>query len=1440
MKKRYHILLRILAILLLLILTAVVAVQIPSVQTKLAQAAIGILEDKIDGNISFDKIKIQPDGLLLTNVAITDKHPYTENIYGRPWDRVDTLAAIGTLRATFTLKNLLAGGSLHLSTVQVDDGMLAMTTEPTADGEMTNNLSRIFRLQPSDKKPGPEEIFSIKKVEVNRFRYILRSFGPQNVIYHGGICWEDMDITTSIKGHELKFADGKMSGTADWCTIKEKRGCVIDTVSGSAVVGRGKAIIDDVRLIQKKDGTNLDLEQLSMTFKDASAFSDFVNSVSMGGTFRPSRLAMKTIYNFSGVFDTSEMLLDITSGQMVGPVSDMLIENFRFKDLNSNVDGVVERCRISGLPDVHKMLLDFNTSKVEFTSAGLSSFVNNLSTSTKKLDLSKIAPGQVVCFSGNGHGTLDDLHVAGDVTSGIGNLVADISLTDILSIKPIGIGGSFEARSLQLGTITGRKDLGSADLDARAQVVLTNGFPVIQLDTLNIHNVGFKGYNYTNIGASGFYDKSGIKASVSARDPNLNLSLRGNNAGKGYQLDGDIRTADLEALGFGKIAGFTSVTGKIHADIPQLSKDAIDGEVIIKDLTLNGEHGKRTIDGLYLSAFKDPDKVKAILDADFMRGDVTGTSLENMEAKLDLHDRNGLIEYFVPGLYVASGTTVNIVRNTGLMNVFLDSPLLGFQNNFLRGVDIDLIHRQGEADIKIRSEKASVGNTDIQNPIIKIGGSYTYQDGNFSLVDADRDSSFIQFSKQHWDIGNFRFAAGKEGVSTEGFRLISGEQSIDIDGGFSSKHKDTLNVTLSKLGFGVLDDVLGQELGLKGALDGNAQIRSGLPGGVALDGALKIDKLRVRDFDAGSFDARAGLDRGKLSFLLDNTSGTLKYISAEGSMDTKAGILDAGVAFDGFNLGVAQPMLRSIFSEMGGTLSGKVLAKGKLANLDVSTDSLRLENAMVRVGLTNVPYTVNGPIGITNQGADFSRLTITDPSGGRGTLSGSFNFNGFKNPALDARMAFRNLQLVNSTEDSMQGFYGTAYASGTVGLRGPVNALVINVDATTSREGDLYIPLGNGATASASKILTFKEREDDIDRIVALRKKSGGQKQSGDIQIHAKVNATPNLGAVVEIDPESGHKISIKGEGNVTLDIRPAKDIFNLGGDYNITDGKYHFAVLQNMAAKDFTIQPGSSIKFNGKPLDSQFDITALYRLKTSLSPLGAETRRNVECGLTMKGKIADPKLAFTIDVPDLDPSTKSTVDGALNTDDKVQKQFLALLLTGNFVPGEESGVFFNTDKMLFSNLSNIMTGQLNNLLSYLNIPLDMGVNYQKNTVGNDIYDVAVSTQLFNNRVLVNGSVGNRQFTSSTGSDFAGDIDIEVKINKSGDFRVKAFSHSQDDYTNFLDNTQRSGFGMSIQREFDKFKDFWKSLFGKKEDRNAQRQRMGRRRTKMKTITVDE
>ena len=327
--------------------------------------------------------------------------------------------------------------------------------------------------------------------------------------------------------------------------------------------------------------------------------------------------------------------------------------------------------------------------------------------------------------------------------------------------------------------------------------------------------------------------------------------------------------------------------------------------------------------------------------------------------------------------------------------------------------------------------------------------------------------------------------------------------------------------------------------------------------------------------------------------------------------------------------------------------------------------------------------------------------------------------------------------------------------------------------------------------------------------------------------LKARANVTSDTELFIEINKQLGDILRCRGNGAVDINIDPSKSLLDLKGDYTIDEGSYKF-VLLGITAKDFTLDNGGTINFNGDIKSTTLNIGATYQTKASVSTLIADTsavgnRRNVECGIKMSGSLSDPNIGFTVDVKDLDPITKGRVESALSTDDKIQKQFMALILSGSFIPDEQSGIF-NNSTILYSNAGEMLSNQVNNVFRQLDIPLDLGFNYQPASDGKaqDMFDVALSYQAFNNRVVINGNVGNNQVSQAWGGDF----EAEVKLDKRGKMRLKAFTRSPDDYSNYLDNTQRHGIGFTYQDEFDNFRELLRNIFWSKKRKEAYERQM--------------
>ena len=59
--------------------------------------------------------------------------------------------------------------------------------------------------------------------------------------------------------------------------------------------------------------------------------------------------------------------------------------------------------------------------------------------------------------------------------------------------------------------------------------------------------------------------------------------------------------------------------------------------------------------------------------------------------------------------------------------------------------------------------------------------------------------------------------------------------------------------------------------------------------------------------------------------------------------------------------------------------------------------------------------------------------------------------------------------------------------------------------------------------------------------------------------------------------------------------------------------------------------------------------------------------------------------------------------------------------------------------------------------------------------------DLALSSQLFDNRLIINGNLGYRDRSVSQ-TTFIGDFDLEYLLTKDGKLRLKAYNHFNDAY----------------------------------------------------------
>lgn len=981
------------------------------------------------------------------------------------------------------------------------------------------------------------------------------------------------------------------------------------------------------------------------------------------------------------------------------------------------------------------------------------------------------------------------------------------------------------------------------------------------------------------------------------------VDLRSTNGRNRIKIDGKLDEIDLYALKIDERSTVSKVSLDIKSELVQTGS-SIDGELLLSGIKVQNSATPKNLGDIILRAYTDEGEQNFKMESSFAdiflngNGDLRSfiNEVQEISTRRDLsalytdstqfsgnhrysidillHDSRDLMSYAAPGVYIDQNTSLTLsIEKNGELFGNLYSPRLAYGNSYIREVDLQFDNLAGSLNAYATSSELKSGNFLVTAPDISAfaddnsislsakfdsfagaGGSgriyidgqiYRDQDG-ILVIKANPHDSYLATLDGVWNFSDSDFVFHGNDFYINHFKLSNGDQLIDLNGGISKDRADTMAIKIEQFDLAIVDEFLLKKLAIEGRADGQVFLTSnnGQAMGMLMD--VKMDSLSIDNVNAGKLQIASILeDEGEdINIFIRNEIEGRDALYASGTYYLDDGRTDISAEIKQLPIGLAGPFIKNVFSESGGSLSGQIHFQGMEGNYSASSKDLRIEDAKLRIAYTGVDYTLNGPVHLDESGLHLDGLDIRDNSGGSATLNGDLLYSSQK-PTLDGSLSLLNIKLLDAVDNTGAGIYGMLRASGSAEIHGPLNALAANADLSTTGDGNIHIAANSASTSTTSNLLTFTESEDSRDPYEEMVSGYNRQRMgNNDVDINARVRIRPGVTAYVEIDKSAGNIASFSGSGTIDLHIRPSRALFTVNGDYNVSEGNYQF-VLPGIMTKDFKVQNGSSIKFAGDLMDTELDINVLHSLQTSLTTIipsnstGVGTRRLVECGIAITDRLRDPRMEFSINIPDLDPTTKSQVETALNTEDKIQKQFIALLLMGSFIPDEGSGVFNGSD-VLLSNVSELMSNQINSIFQKLEIPLDMGIGYQGLTDGTNMFDVAISTQLFNNRVIVGGSVKNRRLNNSVSTaEVVGDLDIQVKLDKQGQFRLNLFSHSADEYSSFLDLSQRNGVGVSYQQEYNKFGEFLRNIF-KSRKQKALEAAQPPAETEMVIIKIDE
>jgi hypothetical protein len=685
-----------------------------------------------------------------------------------------------------------------------------------------------------------------------------------------------------------------------------------------------------------------------------------------------------------------------------------------------------------------------------------------------------------------------------------------------------------------------------------------------------------------------------------------------------------------------------------------------------------------------------------------------------------------------------------------------------------------------------------------------------------------------------WNISPARIVIDSTSTYFENILISSRTNYISLGGKLSRSPEDRLSLSFEGLNMSYLNNLISGSpekadepplMSFDGLMKGSITL-SDVYNDLLFESKITVSDFRMNEHNYGLVSISSEWDPRRKVAVIDvsNDFAGRKSIDIKGSYTPDSRTADIAVSTFDLPLNILNPFVRAFASDVRGMATGTIRLRGKLKQLEMS-GSVMARDASLKIDFLQTRYSFTDSIRFSPSGINFKNIRIFDEKRNQGSINGMLTHRSFKDIGVTFDINMERMLVLNTRPKDSDSFYGTAYASGYAGIRGGESGLVFNISARTDMNTEFFVPLNSSASVSDYPYITFIDRDKEKEEKQAEQNGFMRQKQGSNIELNFDLDVTPDAEVQLILDETSGGVIRGRGEGKLNISLNSRGDV-RMAGNYIIDEGDYLFT-LGNILNKRFAVEKGGTVSWNGPIEDASMNLRALYRTKAALSEIFGEEESElkvklpVECILNLSGRLLNPSVSFDINLPTADERTRELLRVAIDTEEELSRQFLYLLVMNSFYTdpslyssGSTSGTSFGqsgspvSPNVGFTTTTEMLSNQLSNWLSQISNDFDIGFNYRP---GSELTDqeveLALSTQLLNDKVTVNGNVdvrGNQANTSA--SNISGEFTVEVKLTDM--LRFKVFNRSNYNlYYQVHPYTQ--GVGLFFRRDFNTLNDLF-------------------------------
>lgn len=823
-------------------------------------------------------------------------------------------------------------------------------------------------------------------------------------------------------------------------------------------------------------------------------------------------------------------------------------------------------------------------------------------------------------------------------------------------------------------------------------------------------------------------------------------------------------------------------------------------------------------------------------------------------------DINPIISLVIPELFISTATKLNgrlAIGNTHIFNLYtkIDTIIYDGYQFYNNEVDISSSKFADSSEILafayLFSEKQVIPDViegkDLKTEILwndnKINFESAFQqfeDSNFVNFGGQAtfkvDSTILTFTKSdfkifenNWDIvDENRIVFNKKEIKFKNLNLTSKFESISINGSISRDPAAILEVDFKDFNLRNLNPIIGRNI--SGVLNADLDFNN-LYNQFQTYGTVRANDCTIEGFLIGDISGTSTWDNSLKAivsnFNIDRLGKKILEIEGRITPNGDSTSLNMVAKLNSTNLEIIEPFASDLISDIKGVADG-YLSLGGTTSQPILRGRISIDQGGFLVNYLNTYYTFSDQLVFNTDNISARNLALRDRNGNQAVINGGIYHDGFSNPVIDLNVSLNKFEMLNTSSDDNDLYYGNAYASGSVNFLGSFSDIQISADLKSERGTFISIPTDN---------YTELEKQSHITFLSELEKEEGGNlidefnvDLSG-VSMELNLKVTPDARMEIILDRQTGDIIKGQGTGDFSLEIDTRGD-FNMYGFYEIEKGSYNFTLL-NIVNKEFVVKEGGRISWSGDPYKGQLDLVASYKQSVPLKPLMVSadsiflsspqaTRRSpVSVDLHLTGPLLSPEFEFDIDITnppvfqgyDFNNDLLAFENRIQNNKDYLNRQVFSLIVLRQF--SQEESTY---QQPAGRNLSELLTNQLSNYVSSVNENLE--VNFDLSGLSQeDLADLQLrlSYTFLEGRLRVTREGG---FTNSTNeadvSTIIGDWTIEYALTDDGQLKAKMFNRNNSNvYQPGARSTNTTGMSVLYTKSFDEFVEFIK-----KEEKN--------------------